>query len=69
MNFDDFTIQRNMIFDDFPDLFRCQFWHLFLMSFGIDFGSILGPIWHQISCFGVIIFVDDLLNRFLCFVC
>ena len=24
MNFNDFTLQRNMIFDDFPDLFR--FW-------------------------------------------
>ena len=25
MNFNDFTLQRNMIFDDFPDLFRYQF--------------------------------------------
>ena len=24
-NFNDFTLQRNMIFDDFPDLFRYQF--------------------------------------------
>ena len=39
MNFSDLTLQRNMIFDDFPNLFRYQFWHLFLMSFGIDFGS------------------------------
>ena len=67
MNFNDFTIQRNMIFDDFPDLFRYQFWHLFLMSFGIDFGSILGPLWHQTSCFWVIIFVDDFSNSFFLF--
>ena len=51
MNFNDFTLQRNMIFDDFPDLFRYQFWHWFLMSFGIDFGSILGPLCQQIPCF------------------
>ena len=25
MNFNDFTLQKNMIFDDFPDLFRYQF--------------------------------------------
>jgi hypothetical protein len=25
MNFNDFTPQRNMIFDDFPDLFSYQF--------------------------------------------
>ena len=25
MNFNDFTLQRNMTFDDFPDLFRYQF--------------------------------------------
>jgi hypothetical protein len=67
MNFNDCTLQRNIIFDDFPNLFRYQFWHLFLMSFGIDFGSILGPLWHQTSCFWVIIFVDDFLNRFLLF--
>ena len=67
MIFNDFTFQRNMIFDYFRDLFRYQFWHLFLMSLGIDFGSILGPFWHQTSCFWVIIFVDDFLNRFLLF--
>ena len=44
MNFNDFTLQRNMIFDDFPDLFRYQFWHLFLMSFGIDFGAKMSKI-------------------------
>ena len=57
MNFNVFTIQRNMIVDDFPDLFRYQFWHWFLMTFGIDFGSILGPLWHQIPCFLVIVFL------------
>ena len=41
MNFNDFTFKRNMICDDFLDLFRYQFWHCFLMRFGIDFGSIL----------------------------
>ena len=25
MNFNDFTLQRNIILDDFPDLFRYQF--------------------------------------------
>jgi len=25
MNFNDFTLQRNMIFDDFPDPFHYQF--------------------------------------------
>ena len=25
LNFNDFTLQRNMIFDDLPDLFRYQF--------------------------------------------
>ena len=41
INFNDFTLQRNMLFDDVPDLFRYQFWHWFLMRFGIDFGSLL----------------------------
>ena len=27
MNFNDFTIQRNMIFDDFHEMFRYKFWH------------------------------------------
>ena len=27
MNFNDFTFQRSMVFDDFRDLFRYQFWH------------------------------------------
>ena len=29
MNFNDFALQRNMIFDDFPDLFRYQFYSYF----------------------------------------
>ena len=55
MNFNDFTIKRNMMFDDCSDLFRYQFWHWFLMTFGIDLGSILGPLWRQITCFLVIV--------------
>ena len=51
MNFNDFTFQRNVIFDDFPDLFRYQFWHWFLMRFGIDFVSILGAFCNYFSCF------------------
>ena len=65
MHFNDSNIQRNMIFDDFHDLFRYKFWPWIFMSFGIVFGSILEPLWHQISCFLVIVCVDDVLNRFL----
>ena len=58
MNFNDFILQRNMIFDDCPDPFHYQFLHFFvLMSFGIDVGYILEPLWYQISCFGVIVFL------------
>ena len=39
----------------FLSFFRYQFWHWFLMSFGIDFGSLLGPLWHQIPCFVLIV--------------
>ena len=56
MNFNDFTMQRNVIFDDFPALFLNQFWHWFSMSLGIDSGSLLGPLWHQIPCFWMIVF-------------
>jgi len=56
MNFNNFNFQRNLYFNDFPDPFRYQFGHRFLMSFGIDFDFILEPLWHQISCFGVIVF-------------
>ena len=51
MNFNDFTLQRNMIFDDFPDPFRYKFWHWFLMSFGIDLGSLFKRFFHVNSCF------------------
>ena len=42
MNFNEFALQRNMIFDDFPNLFRYQFlalifdafWHRFQLHFG-----------------------------------
>ena len=44
--------QKNMKFHDVPHLFRYLFWHWFLMSFDLEFESILGASWHQISCFG-----------------
>ena len=64
MNSHVFTILRNMIFDNFPDVVRYQFGHCCLMICGIDFGSQLGPLWYPIPCFGVIVF-DDCLNRLL----
>ena len=65
MNFNDFTLQRNMNFNDFLDLFRYQFWHWFLIRFGIDFGSILEAFCHQIQCFGVIVFLMNFRIGFL----
>ena len=47
--YNDFTLQRNMIFDNFHDLFRHLCWHWLLMSLGIDFSSILGAFWFQFS--------------------
>ena len=41
-----FTHEIHMIFDDFHVWLRHLFLHLFLMSFGIDVGSILAPLWH-----------------------
>ena len=58
MKFNDFTLQRNMIFDDFPDLFRYQFWHWFLMRFGIDFGSILGAFSNYFHVFSTSFFAS-----------
>ena len=62
MNLNDLTIQRNMISDDLHDLFRYLFWHSFLMSLGIDVGSMLAPLWHQIivlgRLFGEIVFIE-----------
>ena len=40
----DSTLWRNMFVDDVHDLFRYQFWHWFLMSVGIDIGSVLAPL-------------------------
>ena len=40
MNLYDFTIRKNMIFDKSNAFIRDQFWHWFVMSFGIDFGFI-----------------------------
>jgi hypothetical protein len=36
--------QKNIKFHCFPDLFRYQFWHWFLMSFGMDFTSFWGNL-------------------------
>ena len=49
MKINDFTIQRNIFFDDFHDLFCYQFWHALLMTFGIDVGFDLGAFWYQFS--------------------
>ena len=38
-------------FEYFPNLFRYQFWHCFLMCFCITLGSILAPFSHQSACF------------------
>ena len=56
--------QKNMKFHDFPDLFRYQFWHWFLMSFGIDFGSILGAFWLHFPCFFAIGFWMNFRSHF-----
>ena len=52
----DLTILKNMIFDDFHYIFfRYQFWHRFLMSCCIDFGSMLAPQWHKNpSCLAIV---------------
>ena len=64
MDLNKFTIQKNMIWgDDFHGLVRYLLWHLFLMSCCIDLGSILASLWHQIPCFGVIVFVGGVLVR------
>ncbi len=54
-----------MKFHDFPDLFRYQFWHWFLMSFGIAFGSILGALWRHFPCFFAIDFRMNFRWHFL----
>ena len=62
MNFDDLTIQRNIFVVDFPD----TFWHCFLISVGIDFGSLLGRLWHKILCL-LMIFFFFLMNLWIYF--
>ena len=64
MNFNDFTLQRNMNFHDFLDLFRYQFWHWFLMSFGIDFGSILEAFCNYFYVFSVSFFASIFWSTF-----
>ena len=55
MKLNDFTIHKNIMFDDFPHLFHYQLEHWFFMSFGIDFDTILESLWHQNQCFWVIV--------------
>ena len=40
MNLYDSTIRKKQIFDNFNDFFRGQFWHWFVMRFGIGLGFI-----------------------------
>jgi hypothetical protein len=54
-----FTLQKNIYFYDFPHLCRYQFLNLFLISFGIDVGSILEAIWNKFQGFFA---VDFCLN-------
>jgi len=49
INFNDFTLQRNMIFDDFPHLFRYQFLAFIFPSKGRQTGSKKRPKWDQQS--------------------
>jgi hypothetical protein len=65
MNLLVFTLQKNIMFDDFPDFCRYQWLHYFLMSFGIEFGSILGAFWDKCSCFFVIVFWMNIRCYFL----
>ena len=63
MNLHVSTHQKNMIFDDLHDLIRYQFGRRFLMSVGIDVGSILVSFWHKIPCCWVILLFDVIFNR------
>ena len=56
-NFNDFTILENMFKNDFHGLFRYLFWHGFFMNIGIDWGSILAPLWHQLLYFSLTVFL------------
>ena len=61
MNLNDLTIQRNIYFLNFHSVSRYQFWHSFLIGFGID----LGPIWHPVGIKSVYFcdcFFDELGN-------
>ena len=66
MNLIDFTLQRNMIFDDFPDFFSLPVLALifdeFLYRFWLHLGTPLAPN----SVFWGDRFFDEFLNR--CFI-
>ena len=53
----DFIHRKNMNYYEFPNIFQYQFWHAFLMSFVIDFGTILIPSWYRIQCCVAIVFL------------
>ena len=62
MSLNDFTIQRNMILM-ISLFFIHQFLHWSLMRFGIDFASMLAPLWHRVPCFRwLFYFFHDLLD-------
>ena len=54
MNLHVYTHQKNMTFDYFHDLFRYQFWHSLLMTFGINFGTILEAFCYFFLCSSLI---------------
>ena len=55
-----------MILDDLHDFCSLPVWHWFLMTFGIDFDSILAPLWHQNQwCFIIFSFSDSILSIFI----
>ena len=46
-----FSLWENIDFHDFPSFFWYRFLHWFSMSFGIDFGSILGAFGQELPYF------------------
>ena len=64
MNFNDFTIQWNMIFHYFHDLVRYQFWHWLFDDFGHRFWVHVGTPLVSNAMFLGDLFLDEFLNRF-----
>ena len=57
VNLNDFTIQKNMVFNNFHDIVRYLFWHWFRMCFGIDCVTLKAPFRHQCSWFWLLVFL------------